>query len=604
MINRNLKILFGFKDRIKLLMMFIANIFSAIFELIGIGSVPIFAMIIVDVDKFTLKISEYISTDIFEGMPNQSITIYAACIMILIFIFKNILLFFINLTQARLLKNLRSVTSNKLFKYYITLPYLEIMNKNPATLIRTVETDVSFTYICVQAYILLFKESLVLLSIFILLFLVDPIISGFSFLLIGIPVLLFYAYYRSSLKTKGEIFQKSMNQKMKTINQSFGLIKETKIMSREDFFLKYFFKINQKVEELGLFSFMISVSPRLFLEVMALISVASISVILIFLGKSPETILPIISLLSVSVIRFIPSFTTISTSLTNLRFRTPSLNLIANELEKYEAIKSSLEKNLKENQNFKDKNTELKKNILLKGVSFNYESRDKIAVNNVNIDIKKGSIVGIIGKSGSGKSTLVDIILGLLNPKKGNVYIDGKNLNDFNFKKYWQKQIGYIPQDIYLLDDTIRNNIVFGIDERNIDENLINEVIKLAQLEKLVNSLPNKLETIVGNRGVKLSGGERQRIAIARAIYNKPLILILDEATSALDIDNENKILDEIYENKRDKTIIIVSHRNNTVKNCDNIYVMENGRITDNGKFDDVMKKNSFLKEKIDSENH
>jgi len=595
MINRNLKILFEFKDRIKLLIMFIANIFSAIFELIGIGSVPIFAMIIVDVDTFMLKISKYVSTDIFEGMSSQTITIYAASIMILIFILKNVLLFFINLIQARLLKNLRSITSNKLFEYYITLPYLEIMNKNPATLIRTMETDIAFTYMCVQSYIVLFKEFLVLLLIFILLFLVDPIISGFSFLLVGIPVFLFYAYYRSSLKTKGVFLQQSMDQKMKTINQSFGLIKETKIMSREGFFLKYFFKINQKVEELGLFSYMISVSPRLFLEVMALISVASVSVILIYLGRSPETILPIISLLSVSVIRFIPSFTAISTSLSNLRFRTPSLNLITNELEKYEVYKSSFRKDLKENQNFEAKKAELRKNILLKDVSFNYESRDKVAVNNVNIDIKKGSIVGIIGRSGSGKSTLVDIILGLLDPTKGNIYVDDKNLNDF--KKSWQKQIGYIPQDIYLLDDTIRNNIVFGIDEKNVDENSINEVIKLAQLEKLVNSLPNKLETVVGNRGIKLSGGERQRIAIARAIYNKPLILILDEATSALDIDNENKILDEIYENKKDKTILIISHRNNTVKNCDMIYVMENGRIVDNGKFDDVMKRNSFLKE-------
>ena len=595
MINRNLKILFEFKDRIKLLIMFIANIFSAIFELIGIGSIPIFAMIIVDVDTFMLKISKYVSTDIFEGMSNQTITIYAGSIMILIFILKNVLLFFINLIQARLLKNLRSITSNKLFEYYITLPYLEILNKNPATLIRTMETDIAFTYMCVQSYIVLFKEFLVLLLIFILLFLVDPIISGFSFLLVGIPVLLFYAYYRSSLKTKGVFLQQSMDQKMKTINQSFGLIKETKIMSREGFFLKYFFKINQKVEELGLFSHMISVSPRLFLEVMALISVASVSIILIYLGRSPETILPIISLLSVSVIRFIPSFTAISTSLTNLRFRTPSLNLITNELKKYEVYKSSFIKNLKENKNFEAKKAELRKNILLKDVSFNYESRDKIAVNNVNIDIKKGSIVGIIGRSGSGKSTLVDIILGLLDPAKGNIYVDDKNLNDF--KKSWQKQIGYIPQDIYLLDDTIRNNIVFGIDEKNVDENSIKEVIKLAQLEKLVNSLPNKLETVVGNRGIKLSGGERQRIAIARAIYNKPLILILDEATSALDIDNENKILDEIYENKKDKTILIISHRNNTVKNCDMIYVMENGRIVDNGKFNDVMKRNSFLKE-------
>ena len=228
-------------------------------------------------------------------------------------------------------------------------------------------------------------------------------------------------------------------------------------------------------------------------------------------------------------------------------------------------------------------------------MSFNYDNREKIAVNNINIDIKKGSIVGIIGKSGSGKSTLVDIILGLIDPKKGNVYIDDKNID--SFKKSWQKQIGYIPQDIYLLDDSIMNNIVFGIDESEINENLINDVIKLAQLEKLINSLPNKLETVVGNRGVKLSGGERQRIGIARALYKNPNIMIFDEATSALDIENENMILEEIYENKKEKTILIISHRNNTVKYCDVIYVMEEGKIVDQGSFKQIMEKNHNLRE-------
>jgi len=595
MIIKQLKILFDIRERIKILIIFLANIFSTILELIGIGSIPIFALIIVDLDKFILRMSEYISIDFLEGVSNQSITIYAACILGAIFIFKNIFIFYTHFIQASLLKSLRSSTSNKLFKHYITLPYLQIMNKNPATLIKTVETDVSFTYICVQAYLMMFKESLVLLSIFILLFVTDPIISIFSILLIGIPVLIFYLFYRKNLKTKGEIAQKSMDKKMKLINESFGLIKETKIMNRENFFIKYFFKINQKVEELQLFAHMIAISPRLFLEVMALMAVATVCAILIFLGNTPDTILPIITLLSVSVIRLIPSFTTISTSFTNLRYRGPSMRIVISELETYEANKAALEKDLKINKNLDNKNTQLKKSILLEGVSFNYDNREKIAVNNINIDIKKGSIVGIIGKSGSGKSTLVDIILGLIDPKKGNVYIDDKNID--SFKKSWQKQIGYIPQDIYLLDDSIINNIVFGIDESEINENLINDVIKLAQLEKLINSLPNKLETVVGNRGIKLSGGERQRIGIARALYKNPNIMIFDEATSALDIENENMILEEIYENKKEKTILIISHRNNTVKYCDIIYVMEEGKIVDQGSFKKIMEKNHNLRE-------
>ena len=219
----------------------------------------------------------------------------------------------------------------------------------------------------------------------------------------------------------------------------------------------------------------------------------------------------------------------------------------------------------------------------------------KIAINNISMNIKKGSRVGIIGRSGSGKSTLVDIILGLLEPEKGEILVDGVHIK--KNKRSWQSHLGYIPQDIYLLDDTIKNNITFGIDEKNINEELLQESIKIAQLEKFVESSKNKLDTAVGNRGIKISGGEKQRIGIARALYNQPKILIFDEATSALDIDNENKILDEIYEGIGDKTLIIISHRNNTVKYCDLIYVMEQGKIIDQGPYKKIMEKHRYLKE-------
>jgi ABC-type multidrug transport system fused ATPase/permease subunit len=204
--------------------------------------------------------------------------------------------------------------------------------------------------------------------------------------------------------------------------------------------------------------------------------------------------------------------------------------------------------------------------------------------------------VGIIGRSGAGKSTLVDIILGLIDPNSGEIKIDDKKINN-NERMLWQKQIGYVPQNIYLLDDTIKNNIIFGIEEQKIDEKLLTDVIEISQLEKFISTLPNGINTQVGNRGAKLSGGERQRIGIARALYNQPKIMIFDEATSSLDIDNENKILDEIYQNKKNKTLIIVSHRNNTVKYCDSIYVMEDGKVIDNGSFETIMKKYDYLKE-------
>ena len=285
-----------------------------------------------------------------------------------------------------------------------------------------------------------------------------------------------------------------------------------------------------------------------------------------------------------------------TSSLSKIRLRKYSIDLVvdlikeANLLSAKERPEEVYKKNFIKNEIFSN-------NIKLKNISFNYGTAKNIAVNNINIDITKGKSIGLIGKSGSGKSTLVDIIIGLLEPSTGEILIDDNNIG---VKKIsWQKQLGYVPQEVYLLDDTIRNNITFGIEKEEIDEKLLSDVIEKSQLKNLINSLPNKLDTIIGDRGARLSGGEKQRIGIARALYNKPKVIVFDEATSALDIYNENKILKEIYENKKDKTLIIISHRNNTVKYCDLIYVMEDGKITDNGTFEQIMKKHSYLKENV-----
>ena len=314
------------------------------------------------------------------------------------------------------------------------------------------------------------------------------------------------------------------------------------------------------------------------------------------IGRPVDTILPMISLLAVSTVRFVPALNIITSSLAAIRIRKYAIDYIIDLIKKANLLS---EKKKSEGVYKKDfsKNEIFSNNIKLKNISFNYETDKKIAVNNINIDIAKGKSVGLIGKSGSGKSTLVDIIIGLLEPSTGEIFIDDNNIS---IKKIsWQKQLGYVPQEVYLLDDTIRNNITFGIEKEEIDEKLLSDVIEKSQLKNLINSLSNKLDTLIGDRGARLSGGEKQRIGIARALYNKPKVIVFDEATSSLDIYNENKILKEIYENKKDKTLIIISHRNNTVKYCDLIYVMEDGKIIDNGTFEQIMKKHSYLKENV-----
>lgn len=314
------------------------------------------------------------------------------------------------------------------------------------------------------------------------------------------------------------------------------------------------------------------------------------------IGRPVDAILPMISLLAISTVRFIPALNIITSSLTSIRLRKYAIDLIV-DLIKEANLLSGKEKSERVYKKDFIKNEIFSNNIKLKNISFNYGTDKKVAVNNINIDIAKGKSVGLIGKSGSGKSTLVDIIIGLLEPSTGEILIDDSNIG--TKKISWQKQLGYVPQEVYLLDDTIRNNITFGIEKEEIDEKLLSDVIEKSQLKNLVNSLTKKLDTFIGDRGARLSGGEKQRIGIARALYNKPKVIVFDEATSSLDIYNENKILKEIYENKKDKTLIIISHRNNTVKYCDLIYVMEDGKIIDNGTFEQIMKKHSYLKENV-----
>ena len=591
MIHKKLQIFLDKKQNIKILLLLFAGIFATFFELISIGSIPAFVMIIVDVEKFMSILSPYVSLNFFSEMTNRSITIIAASFLMLIFLAKNTYLFLIIYFQGKIFKDLRFLTSVRLFKYYVNMPYVEHLSINPAILIRTMQSDIGLAFIYITSNLTLIKESVILLSIFILLLVVDPLISSFALLFLGIPVLTFYFFYRKKLKAKGTSLQELNGKKIKTINQSLGLIKETKLLHREKFFFSSFFDTSDKSEKINFFSYLMTSTPRLALEVITISAVVMVCALLVFIGRSPDSILPIVSLFAVSAIRLIPGLNTITASLTTIRFITPSFDLIVNEIGKLNS--SPKIENIK---NIDDKNKiKFNNNILLKDLSFNYKAESKIAINNISMNIKKGSRVGIIGRSGSGKSTLVDIILGLLEPEKGEILVDGVDIK--NNKRSWQSHLGYIPQDIYLLDDTIKNNITFGIDEKKINEKLLYESIKIAQLEKFVELSKNKLDTIVGNRGIKISGGEKQRIGIARALYNQPKILIFDEATSALDIDNENKILDEIYEGIGDKTLIIISHRNNTVKYCDLIYVMEQGKIIDQGPYKKIIEKHRYLKE-------
>ena len=315
----------------------------------------------------------------------------------------------------------------------------------------------------------------------------------------------------------------------------------------------------------------INKTPRLFLEFVSASTVAIVAIYYVILGENSDKIIPILSFLAVASVRMIPAFYSVSRAMNTIRYCEPALNLIDEELKK-KFIKDRI---------FSDKKAKFFDGIIFENISFNYEGSDIKIFDEMNLQINKGDKIGLLGKSGSGKSSFVNIMTGLLSPTKGLIKIDKEDIF-FNLAAY-QKIIGYIPQDVYLFDDTVKNNIVLNQDEKSFSEERLSYAIEKSQINEFINSLSDGLDTIIGNKGIKISGGQRQRIGIARALYNNPEIIILDEATNALDEINENLIIKEILENLSNKTIIIISHNTKTLQKCDRILKIENGKIREQG---------------------
>ena len=572
-----------------LIFLFFGLIASALIEMIGLSSIPVFIMIVVDVNTLIEKFPNFFATDYIKNLSQNTITIYGGLLLIAIFLFKNLYLTFFYFCQGKIIKNIRTNITNKVFNKYVSATYSFHINNNPAVLMRAITSSVAGTVNTILSSLNVTKEILVLIVIFVLLSLNEPLISFSVFFSLGLITALFLRLTRKQLISRGEKVEEIRQNQLKTINHALGSIRETKILNREKYLTNIFkFQIDE-MEKHSFYMYFLSQTPRLFLEFIAIFAVSIIAIIFVLMDLTSEQILPIISLLAVCSIRLIPAFNLIISSLSTRRFATASLKIIANAL-KNTPIEAKFQKNDTSQQNikkdfFKDK-------IILKDIDFSHENSNTKIIKEISLEINQGQSVGIIGKSGAGKSTLIDLILGLINPVAGEIFIDNKQLK--NNIKNWQKLIGYVPQDIYLLDDTIKNNIAFGLNEHDIDHENVIKCIKLAKLDVFVNSLPEKENTIVGNRGVKVSGGQKQRIGIARALYNNPKVLVLDEATSSLDTENERQIMDEVYVSSKGRTLIIITHRHSSVFKCDIVYLLDKGKIIDKGNYKDLMNRHSF----------
>ena len=572
-----------------LIFLFFGMLISALIEMVGLSSIPVFIMIIVDINTLIEKFPNFFAIDYMKNLSQSTLAIYGGLLLIGIFFFKNLYLAFFHFCLGKIIKNIRTNITNKVFNKYINATYIFHISNNPSVLIRSITSSVAGAINTILSTLNVTKEILVLVVIFVLLSLNEPLVSFTVFFSLVFITGVFLFLTRKELISRGEKLEEVKKDQLMTINHALGSIRETKILNREKYLTNIFkFQIDE-MEKHNFFMYFLSQTPRLFLEFIAIFAVSIIAIIFVLMDLTSEQILPIISLLAVCSIRLIPAFNLIISSLSTRRFALASLKIISNALKN-----TPIEKKFQKNDDLKK---DIKKKIfidkiILDNVTFVHENSNTKILEQISLEIKQGQSVGIIGKSGAGKSTLVDLILGLIKPVAGKIYVDSEELED-NIQS-WQKLIGYVPQDIYLLDDTIKNNIGFGLDSKDINQENLLKSIKLAKLDDFINSLPEKENTIVGNRGVKVSGGQKQRIGIARALYNNPKVLVLDEATSSLDFENERQIMEEVYAASKDCTLFIITHRHSSVFNCDIVYLIDKGRIIDMGKYKDLLDRHTF----------
>ena len=429
-------------------------------------------------------------------------------------------------------------------------------------------------------------KGLVAIAIITLLIIADPRLALTVGASLSISYGLIYIIIRKYLFRIGEEALKSNKLRFIAISEAFGAIKEVKVSGLEQIFVNRFADPAKAFARNQTSAAVARELPRYVLEAVAFGGIMLVLLYMMIKVGDLNNALPLISLYILAGYRLMPALQIIYSSFASISFVGPSLNKLYDDIKTLDSTDLSHDKNI----------MMLNKSINLINVSYNYPNSPRIALKNINIDIPVGSTIGLIGTTGSGKTTAVDIILGLLKPQEGRLEVDGKIVLENNYRA-WQRSIGYVPQNIYLSDDTVAANIAFGVKTEKIKKNLIEKASKIANLHDfIINELPEQYETKIGDRGVRLSGGQRQRIGIARALYHNPNIVILDEATNALDSLTEKAVMDAVNNIGNKKTIIIIAHRLSTVKKCDKIYILKKGEIENQGSFDELINVSENLK--------
>lgn len=480
--------------------------------------------------------------------------------------------------------------SRKLLEIYLGNDYTFFLLRNPSDLTKNIINEVNHLVTgFLMPLLQLVANAFVVTAILLMLVFTDPMLALTVGIILSSAYGLIYITLRKRLRTLGHNRMRANARRFKTTHEAFGAIKDLKVSGRENYYLSaysdasYLFADNQSTHQV------MAQLPRYALESLAFGIVLIIALYLTTNQQTTQGALPIIALYAMAGYRLMPALQKIFDNAATLRFSAPVVERIKDEMS---TPKSHVKPKHQPVSDTSDSPLTLREALDIQNLTYRYQGMSTPVLDDINITIKARTTVAFIGESGAGKSTLVDIILGLLKPEKGAILIDGVTLDQTNISA-WRKDLGYVPQSIYLADDTLRRNIALGIPDREIDDEAVIAAAKAAAIHDfIVSELPDGYNTVAGDRGIRLSGGQRQRIGIARALYNNPDLLILDEATSALDGSTEAAVMDAIDRLSGQKTIIMIAHRLSTVKNCDQLYYLKNGKLVANGTYDFLLANN------------
>jgi len=565
------KYIFDRGQKVQLIWLLFLVIFTTFVELLGVTAIMPLVEVIMDPECIQKTPYLKVVYEFFGFESSSAFLIFLAVVLIVVYWLKNFLTALSYNFQYKFTFSNQKRMAHKMLECYLSQPYYFHLSHNSAELIRSINTDIVMMFQGILSMLQFGAEMLVCIVLGSYLFIKDPQITFIIILFLLGFVIFFAKKFKSYLSFIGEEDRKYAAGIVKWLQQSFGGLKETKIMHREKFFLGKFSDDYSKWADLEKIYRNLQMIPKPIMETLCITAVMLAIIIKILNGADGAYFMTTISAFAVAAFRLLPSFNRITNYISVILFNFPAFEAVYNDLKKIEEISGKKFELADDDEEV----LELNDSIYIKDVSYKYPSGDSFVLEGVNVEIPKNKSVALIGPSGAGKTTLADLILGALEPTKGKIFID--ETDAFENLSAWQKNVGYIPQSIYLMDDTIRNNIIYGADT-DVDDERLMRAVEEAQLKEFIESLSEGLDTEIGERGIRLSGGQRQRIGIARALYSNPQVLVLDEATSALDNDTEKAVMEAIDSLAGTKTLIIIAHRLSTVENCDIKYEVRDGK--------------------------